>query len=47
MTHALRQSWPHFLAVSPESLILKKFLASKINPDRCGYATLLGLKEAA
>ena len=47
VTHALRQSWPHFLAGSPESVILKKFLASKISPDRCGYVDLLGLEMAA
>ena len=47
MTHALRQSWPHFLAGSPESNPLKKFLASKISRDRCGYADILGLEKAA
>src|ERR1019366_799307 len=47
VTHALRQSWPHFLAGSSESLILKKFLASKISLQRCGYADILGLEKAA
>jgi hypothetical protein len=47
VTHALRHSWPHFLAGSPESLTLKKFLASKISLDRCGYADTLGLEKAA
>jgi hypothetical protein len=47
VTHALRHSWPHFLAGSPESSILKKFLASKISLDRCGYADLLELEMAA
>ena len=47
VTHALRQSWPHFLAGSPESNPLKKFLASKISRDRCGYADILGLEKAA
>jgi len=32
---------------SSESFILKKFLASKINLDRCGYADILGLAKAA
>ena len=31
----------------PESLALKKFLASKISPDRCGYADSLDLENAA
>jgi len=47
VTHALRHTWPHFLANSPQSLILKKFLASKISPRRCGYADILGLEQAA
>jgi len=47
VTHALRQIWPHFLAGSPEGVILKKFLASKISPDRCVYADLLGSEMAA
>jgi hypothetical protein len=47
VTHALRHSWPHFLAGSPESLTLKKFLASKISLDRCGYADLIRLEKAA
>jgi hypothetical protein len=47
VAHALRQSWPQFLAGSPDSAILKKFLASKISLDRCGYADLLGLEKAA
>jgi hypothetical protein len=47
VTHALRHSWPHFLAGSPESLTLKKFLASKISLARRGYADLIGLEKAA
>jgi hypothetical protein len=47
VTHALRHSWPHFLAGSPESFILKKFLASKISLHRCGYVDLLELEQAA
>ena len=47
VAQALRHTWPQFLAVSPESLALKKFLASKISPDRCGYAESLELENAA
>jgi hypothetical protein len=47
VTHALRHTWPHFLANSPQSFILKKFLASKISPRRCGYADIFGLEQAA
>jgi hypothetical protein len=43
----LRHSWPHFLAGSSESFILKKFLASRISLDRRGYADILGLEQAA
>jgi hypothetical protein len=47
VSHALRHTWPEFLAGSPESLTLKKFLASKISLARCGYADILGLEKAA
>ena len=47
VSHALRHSWPQFLAASPESQTLKKFLASKISLGRCGYAHILPLEEAA
>ncbi len=47
VSHALRHSWPQFLAGSPESNTLKKFLASKIHLGRCGYTDSLGLAEAA
>jgi hypothetical protein len=47
VSHALRHTWPEFLAASPESVTLKKFLASKISLVRCGYADLLGLEKAA
>jgi hypothetical protein len=47
VSHALRHSWPQFLAGSPDSAILKKFLASKISLDRCGYAAILELEKAA
>ena len=41
VSHALRHTWLEFLAGSPESLTLKKFLASKISLARCGYADIL------
>jgi len=44
---ALRHTWPAFLAGSPESVTLKKFLVSKISLARCGYADILGLEKAA
>jgi hypothetical protein len=47
VSHALRHTWPQFLAASPEAATLKKFLASKISPARCGYAHILQLEEAA
>jgi hypothetical protein len=47
VSHALRHSWPQFLAASPESATLKKFLTDKISLDRCGYAEILGLEKAA
>ena len=47
VSHALRHTWPEFLAASPESQTLKKFLASKISLDRCGYAAILELETAA
>ena len=47
VSHALRHTWPQFLAGSPESDTLKKFLADKISLDRCGYAEILGLEKAA
>ena len=47
VSHALRHTWPQFLAGSPESQTLKKFLASKISLARCGYAHILPLEEAA
>jgi hypothetical protein len=47
VSHALRHTWPQFLSASPESLTLKKFLASKISLVRCGYAAILGLEKAA
>jgi hypothetical protein len=47
VTHALRHTWPHFLRGSAESTILKKFLAAKINPKRCGYSDIFELDKAA
>lgn len=47
VSHALRHTWPHFLAGSPESATLKKFLASKISLAHCGYADIFGLEKAA
>jgi hypothetical protein len=47
VSHALRHTWPQFLAGSPESVTLKKFLATKISLARCGYADILGLEKAA
>jgi hypothetical protein len=47
VAHALRHSWPDFLANSPAGRILKKFLASKIAPNRCGYSHVFELDEAA
>jgi hypothetical protein len=47
VAHALGHTWPNFLASSPASRILKKFLANKIAPDRCGYFQAFELDEAA
>jgi hypothetical protein len=47
VSHALRHTWPDFLANSFQSRIFKKFLASKIAPERCGYSDALELDEAA
>lgn len=47
VSQALRHSWLDFLLGSPESLILKKFLAAKISPKRCSYLEALDLDIAA
>ena len=47
VSHALRHTWPDFLRGSSQSTILKKFLASKISPARCGYSDALELDKAA
>ena len=46
VSQALRHTWPDFLAGSSENQILKKFLATKISPERCGYCDALGLTKA-
>jgi hypothetical protein len=47
VSQALRHTWPDFLSSSSQSTILKKFLAAKISPARCGYRDALGLDIAA
>jgi len=47
VSHALRHTWLDFLSGSSQSTILKKFLASKISPQRCAYSDCLELHEAA
>jgi hypothetical protein len=47
VSQALRHTWPDFLAGSAQSAILKKFLATKIDPARCGYRDAFGLDMAA
>jgi hypothetical protein len=47
VSQALRHSWLDFLSGSSQSTILKKFLASKICPARCGYRDALDLDIAA
>lgn len=47
VSHALRHTWPQFLRGSAQSLTLKKFLASKINPRFCGYSDAFNLDKAA
>ena len=47
VAQALRHTWSDFLLGSPRSAILKKFLASKIDPARCGYREAFHLDMAA
>lgn len=47
VSHALRYTWPYFLRGLSESSILKKFLAKKISPQRCGYSEVFELDKAA
>ncbi len=47
VSHVLRHTGPDFLRGSSQSTILKKFLATKISPERCGYFDAFGLDKAA
>ncbi len=47
VSHALRHTWPDFLRGSLQSRILKKFLASKVSPERCPYSDIFQLDAAA
>jgi hypothetical protein len=47
VSQALRHTWPQFLGGCSQSLTLKKFLASKIDPRFCGYSEVFNLDEAA
>lgn len=47
ISQALRHTWPEFLQGSPQAVILKKFLASRIDPRRCAYLGTFTLDEAA
>jgi hypothetical protein len=46
LSHALRHSWPDFLRDSSQSAILRKFLAAKISPARCGYSDAFARDKA-
>ncbi len=43
VSHALRHTWPDFLRGLHHHATLKKFLATKISPARCGYCDAFGL----
>jgi hypothetical protein len=47
VAQALRHTWPDFLRSSSPIFILKKFLAAKISPTRCGYSDAFQLDIAA
>ena len=47
VTHALRHTWLDFLRFSPSAIILKKFLAHKIDPKRAGLHNISDLDMAA
>ena len=47
VSQSLRHTWSDFLWGSSHSVILKKFLASKISPARCGYRDALDFDIAA
>ena len=46
VAQALRHTWPEFLRSSSRNAILKKFLAAKISPQRCGYSDVFELETA-
>jgi hypothetical protein len=47
VAHALRNSFPDFLLSLPQSDTLKKFLRSKLAPERCPNLALIQLDQAA
>jgi hypothetical protein len=47
VTLALRSTWSDFLRVSPASFPLKKFLRSKLDPNRCRNHEAFELDQAA
>jgi len=47
VAQALHHTWPEFLQSSVCSHILKKSLASKISPQRCGYSDVFDLGQTA
>jgi len=47
VSQALRHTWSDFLSGSSQSATLKKFLAVKTDPVRCGYRGAFGLEMAA
>jgi len=47
VAHALRHTWPDFLRVSPQAVILKKFLSDKIALQRANNRHIFGLDLAA
>jgi hypothetical protein len=42
VAHALRNTFPHFLVSLPETDAFKKFIGSRLSPERCPN---LGLSE--
>ena len=47
VSQALRHTWSDFLSGSSQTTSLKKFLAAKIDPVRCGYGGAFTLEMAA
>lgn len=47
VAHALRNSFPHFLVSLPKTDALMKFLAPKLDPQRCPTLCLFPLEQAA